>query len=103
MFFTQKKRIEHLRAIWGRRIDKYRNFDLIASYHTMAASPDDEQCVDPQTWGDLDFAAVFTRMDRNISGIGQQYLFHLLHKYEDDEQILEQRIHLVAALKADQD
>jgi hypothetical protein len=102
LFFIRKKRIKHLRAVWGKRVDKYRNFDFIASYHTMAALPECEQYVDRQTWSDLDFDAVFTRMDRNVSGIGQQYLYHLLHTYEDEETVLKERSDLVARLRTDQ-
>ncbi len=65
----------------------------------MLAQSVDAPCVDPQTWADLDFDAVFTRMDRNISGIGQQYLYHLLHTYEDDELVLRRRHDLVSFLK----
>ncbi len=38
-------------------------------------------------------------MDRNISGIGQQYLYHILHKYESDENVLKQRYELFSYLK----
>jgi hypothetical protein len=99
LFLKKKKRIEYLRVIWGKQIDKYRNFDLISSYHAMIAHSMDAPFVDPQTWGDLDFDAVFTQMDRNISGIGQQYLYHLLHTYEDDESVLRRRHDLVSVIK----
>ncbi|HLP15235.1 MAG TPA: hypothetical protein VK470_03190, partial [Bacteroidota bacterium] len=97
----KKKRIEQLRSSWGKQIDKYRNLDLIASYHRMATPAGSELFVDPKTWRDLDFDAIFIRMDRNISGIGQQYLYHLLHQYEQDEAVLKQRSDLTAALKTD--
>ncbi len=102
-FIKKKKRINTLRSIWGKQIDKHRNFDLIASYHNMLDSEGNELFVDGKTWNDLDFDSIFTKMDRNISGVGQQYLYHLLHKYESDEDILKKRFNLVSHLKGNQE
>jgi DNA mismatch repair ATPase MutS len=103
MFPFKKKRVTFLRSIWGRQINKHRNLDLIASYHNMLESKGKESFVDEKTWNDLDFDSIFTRMDRNISGVGQQYLYHLLHKYESDENILKKRFKLVSYLKGNQE
>jgi DNA mismatch repair ATPase MutS len=101
MFLLKKKRIEYLRSIWGKQIDKHRNYDLISSYYDLLAKNRDEEFVDDKTWNDLDFDSVFAKMDRNISGIGQQYLYYLLHKYENNESILKNRYKLVSYLKKD--
>ena len=81
MFTFKKKKIEYLQNIWGKQVDKYRIFDMIASYHNLIKSQSNNIFVDEKTWDDLEFDAIFSKMDRNISGIGQQYLYHLLHKY----------------------
>ncbi len=99
MFSLKKKRIAYLRGIWSKSIDKHRNLDLISSYHNLLASEETEPTVDDKTWTDLDFNSIFAKMDRNISGIGQQYLYHLLHKYERDENILKKRFGLISFLK----
>lgn len=87
MFLIKKKRIEYLRSIWGKQIDKHRNYDLISSYFDLLEGKSDDEFVDNKTWNDLDldFDSFFAKIDRNISGIGQQYLYYLLHKYESNE------------------
>ena len=101
MFLRKRKLTEQLRKIWGKQIDKHRNFDLISSYHNLLQTEKSysNSLVDDKTWGDLNFDSVFSKMDRNISGIGQQYLYHLLHKYESDENILKQRYGLFSYFK----
>jgi len=104
MFFKKKKKlIKYLRNIWGKPIDKYRDLDLIASYHNMLNQKWNETTVDKKTWNDLDFDSIFEKIDRNISSIGQQYLYHLLHKYESNESVLKKRFGLVSCLKVNQE
>ncbi len=95
----KKKRIKYLRDRWGKQVDKYRNYDFISSYYNLLREKSDEEFVDDKTWSDLDFDSLFAKMDRNISGIGQQYLYYLLHKYESDESVLKNRFALVSYLK----
>ena len=99
MFTFKKKKIEYLQNIWGKQVDKYRNFDMIASYHNLIKSQSNNIFVDEKTWDDLEFDAIFSKMDRNISGIGQQYLYHLLHKYENDEGVLKKKFKLISYFK----
>ena len=99
MFMLKKKKIKYLRSIWGKKIEKYRNFDLISSYYNLLNIKGTETFVDEKTWNDLDFNSLFTKLDRNNSGIGQQYLFYLLHKYENDENILKKRFEVILKLK----
>lgn len=101
MFLFNKKRIEYLRSIWGKQIDKHRNYDLISSYYDLLPKKTDDEFVDDKTWNDLDFDSVFAKMDRNISGIGQQYLYYLLHKYESNESVLKKKYKLISYLKND--
>ena len=69
----------------------------------MLICSDNEPMVDEKTWNDLDCTALYTKLDRNITGIGQQYLFHLMHKYEQDESVLKQRFEVITHLKQNQD
>ncbi len=103
MFSRKKKKLKYLRDQWGKPIEKHRNLELIASYHNMLKSNSSDSFVDDKTWNDLNFDSVFSKMDRNISGIGQQYLYHLLHKYEGDENILKNRFGLVSYFKGKQE
>ena len=54
-----------------------------------------------KTWADLDLDSFFAKIDRNISGIGQQYLYHILHKYEGDKDFLKKRFELFSYFKSD--
>ncbi len=99
MFRLKKKRIKYLRKSWGKQVDKYRNYDFISSYYNLLKKNSIEEFVDDKTWSDLDFDSLFAKMDRNISGIGQQRLYYLLHKYERDESALKNRFNLVSYFK----
>ncbi len=99
MFSNKKKKLKYLKNQWGKKIDRFRNIDLISIYHRSIVSKDSEKYVDEKTWSDLDFDSIFSIMDRNVSCIGQQYLYHLLHKYEEDESILKTRFALFQYFK----
>jgi DNA mismatch repair ATPase MutS len=103
ILFSGQKRLQYLRTIWGRPIDKYRNPELIAAYHHLAAEQEKQSYVDKKTWSDLDLDSVFAAMDRNLTGIGQQYLYHLMHTYEQDENQLKRRSALTSSLKDNQE
>lgn len=102
MLISKKKRLEYLRSIWGKSIEKHRNFDFISYYHDLIDKEPKEQFIDNKTWDDLNFNSIFAQIDRNITGIGQQYLYHLLHKYEDDENVLKKRFTLIELFKNNQ-
>ena len=71
MFTTKKKRREFLRRVWGKPVDEFPDIDLIASYHNLLSPAEDNSIVDEKTWNDLDLDSFFSKIDRNISGIGQ--------------------------------
>lgn len=100
MFNRKKNKLKNLRSQWGNSVDKFRNFDLIATYLEKRTDEFNSQLVDSKTWVDLNFDSIFTKLDRNITGIGEQYLYYLLHKYENDENILAERIRLIKNLKS---
>jgi DNA mismatch repair ATPase MutS len=95
MFSNKNKKLKYLRSQWGKEIDRYRNIDLISIYHRNIVPKDQDEFVDERTWNDLDFDTIFSKMDRNTSCIGQQYLYHILHKYEKDESVLKERYRLI--------
>ena len=95
MISNKKKKLKYFRSQWGKKIDRFRNIDLISIYHRDIVSKDSDEFIDDKTWTDLDFDSIFSKMDRNVSSIGQQYLYHLLHKYENNEGILKKRYSLI--------
>ncbi len=102
MFSKKKKRIRYLRSVWGKEIEKYRNIDLISAFHNLKNNGDKEELIDEKTWTDLELDLLFEKLDRNISGVGQQYLYHILHKYEKNEEKLKKRFNLFSVMKENQ-
>lgn len=97
---SKKKILEKLRSNWTLPIDKFRSFDLISYYHqNKIKNNPDYSLVDENTWSDLNFDEIFTILDRNTTPIGQQYLFHILHKYEKDQDVRDNRLDLAEYFK----
>ena len=90
-FFKKKKIINIIRDHWGKDVKKERKFKLISIYYKLIKRNDDENFVDENTWEDLNMNSVFSLIDRNISAIGSQYLYSLLHKYEKTTKELSNR------------
>jgi len=100
MFSFRKKKIETIRSNWAKPIDKFRNFDLISLFHkNISTKLDESELVDNKTWSDLNLDDIFSILDRNTSPIGQQYLYHLLHKYEKNSDKLTKRFKLIEYFK----
>jgi DNA mismatch repair ATPase MutS len=99
MFWRKNKKLETIRNQWGKPIEKHRNFDLISSYFQLQNDSENGKTVDDKTWDDLNFNSVYSLLDRNSSGVGQQYLYSLLHKYEKNEDELNRRQRLIQSLK----
>ena len=99
MFWRKNKKLETIRNKWGKPIEKHRNYDLISSYFQLQNDSENGKIVDDKTWDDLNFNSVFSLLDRNSSGVGQQYLYSLLHKYESNEDELNRRQRLNQSLK----
>jgi len=102
MFTSTKRRIEYLRSTWGKTSNKYRNMDLISNYHNLLKHEENKDFVDEKTWDDLNFDSIYSKVDRTISGVGQQFLYHLLHKYEQNYDKLNHRYLLINNLMSNQ-
>jgi len=103
MLFNKNKNLYNLRKVWGKQTDKKRDLNLISSYHRLLANKNPDDFVDKKTWEDLNFDSIFSKLDRNLTGIGQQYLYHLLHRYESNESLLKKRYELYVAFKDNSD
>ncbi len=90
-YSTKHRVLNELRANWGQELNRNRNFSHISIYHRLMTKPGSEKFVDDNTWSDLNMNSLFSKIDRNASRIGSQYLYHLLHTYEDDEAVLATR------------
>ncbi len=99
-YFVKKKKIEIIRNLWGKPVIKHRNFELISIYHNYIKNKVDDEYVNYKTWSDLNFDSIFSFLDRTTSNIGQQFMYHLFHKYEKNENILKKRVAVAKYLNA---
>ncbi len=83
-FRKRKKLIKEIRGNWGKEIIRERDFDTISLLYRLDKNLLQHELVDDKTWSDLNFNDLFCKIDRCISPIGSQYLFELLHFYENN-------------------
>lgn len=89
--FNRKDRKEKIRKIWSGELKRETEIGLVKSYHDERCKKGDCIYVDDMTWSDLDMDEVFRKIDRCASTIGSQYLYHLLHKYDNNQDRLDIR------------
>ena len=99
--FKKNREIDTIRASWGREVHKDRDFKTISTYHCLLNDSRSKQAVDENTWNDLNMNSIFSKIDRNVSQIGSQYLYHLLHAYEENSTLTERAKRYRIYLKQD--
>ncbi len=102
MIGDKKRKLTDLRNIWGSEFDQQRNFELIKKYHQKVLIKNNEDIVDEKTWNDLNFDKIFSIIDRNLTPVGQQRLFHFMHVYQRDENELNKRMEITEHFKNNQ-
>ncbi|HDL19572.1 MAG TPA: hypothetical protein ENH29_10995 [Bacteroidetes bacterium] len=103
-FQLRRKKIRHFRRNWG-ELPEYRlNIETARIYSKMKDTKPDKPgySIDERTWQDLDMNEIFVLINRTISPIGGQLLFHLLKTPVADVRILAEREKLIALFSKDQ-
>ncbi len=93
----RKQSDQNILAAFGRipSVDN-QDTDTPSAYQKYAANAfPDALYVDDITWNDLDMDAVFRRINVCSSSVGEEYLYHLLHKMEKKPISLEKREQLL--------
>jgi hypothetical protein len=73
-----------VRAKWGKSAARRHKMGAIATaYRSRLSIFDGVASVDDRTWADLDLDNVFAAIDRTESTLGQQALYHRLHRGPD--------------------
>ena len=72
---NDEKILAEIRRNWGRAIERYRNIDLIEKYPENKDEDHFHQLTS-QTLKDIDIENLFSVLDRNLTTIGQQTLYH---------------------------
>jgi MutS domain V len=71
--------INEIRNWWVHGRSRDRNFQQIATYHSLQSKAALSDSLDDRTWEDMNMNEIFAEADRGMSPIGQQYLYSLLH------------------------
>lgn len=85
---TLKQKIE---KIWQGKEAHELKFDELSFYH-RAMLPETTDLVSEATWFDLDMNSVFKKIDRTISVVGAQYLYHKMFCYQDSQDSLQKKL-----------
>jgi hypothetical protein len=75
---ARRARREGFEARWGQAVERLRGMDGIAALWKLRPLTGNAYPVSDRTWRDLDLDAVFARIDRCVSPIGQQVLYRRL-------------------------
>ncbi|WP_392486590.1 MutS-related protein [Haloimpatiens sp. FM7315] len=73
------KVIKYLKDSWGKEIKKKRDFTKIRKLYDDLKK-DDVFYVDDQTWFDLNMDNIYSKLDRNLTTPGEQFLYYMLRK-----------------------
>ncbi|MGD8426395.1 MAG: hypothetical protein PVH63_02135 [Balneolaceae bacterium] len=91
----RNQRRKNLLESWGKRKRRKYDWEKVRRYHDLIRPQTNSAVVDDDTWNDLDFNEIFDLIDRTESNMGQQVLFDILRRPQDDPDILEQRENLM--------
>ena len=89
LFLGRRKLLAQLRAAWGRPGAK--DGWQVSRYFDLTRSASAAGCVDDKTWIDLEWPAIFARIDSTLTTIGSQVLYRNLRSYVDAKEELDQR------------
>lgn len=87
MFGSHRSKNDELKAKWGQPRFINRNFFQIARYHAEKEHANNGYVISDRTRTALNFADLFSFLDRTASRVGQQWLYNRLSCYERDEKV----------------
>ena len=80
--------LTELRDVWGQPVERRRDLEAIAEYHRWRAEQENAPTyLDDRTWTDLHLDLVFSKVDRTLSTIGSQSLYHRLRSSPTGEEL----------------
>ncbi|MBO2011718.1 MutS-related protein [Hymenobacter negativus] len=88
MWTSTSQKLATLDAEWRQPTPRFRNFPLIARYHSVVQNEPAYHRLDQQTWTDLNGDELFTLFDGTVSKVGQQCLYHRLRSPQNDAEAL---------------
>jgi hypothetical protein len=88
-FSARRKRLAAIRAAWGKPGAK--DGWQTARYFELTRNDSPAQFVDDKTWTDLEWPAIFARLDTTMTALGSQVLYRKLRTYVGANEELAQR------------
>jgi len=100
---SKQNTLKKLRSAWGVLPEDRIKLELAKSYsdYKKLIPQESNYPIDDRTWQDLDLDELYYLMNRTISPIGGQYLYHLLRTPRFDQEKLDQREKLISLLSND--
>ncbi len=96
------KRLDEAKQNWGKEIKKERDFSVVTDFFNKMKK-NEEFYIDDRTWQDLNMDAIYEKIDRTQTIVGEQYLYHLLRKPEFKLSTLEKRNKKIKNILSDKD
>jgi len=105
VLWTRKKRrareLATLRDAWGKRVERARDFSLYPSSLKARCDVDENQCLDDDTWRDLNLDLVFAHLDRTSTLPGEIELYRAMRASETTTDVLEKRDDVISLFQTD--
>ncbi len=95
------KKLLQIQVSWGREEKRKRDFSMIRKLNDATSRYENSYRVDDQTWQDLHFDLIYTRIDRTLTVPGEAFLYRLLRSPLLDEKQLIARDTLIKVFQDD--
>ncbi len=95
------KKLLQIQVSWGREEKRKRDFSMIRKLNDATGLDDYAYRVDDQTWQDLNFDLLYTKIDRTLTVPGEAFLYRLLRSPLLDEKNLKTRDALINVFQDD--
>lgn len=92
----EKRRLQRLMQAWGKEDTSQYTPEKMEFIQAFYRSNMQEGDVDDITWNDLEMDLIYQRMNHTRSAMGQEYLYALLRRPQQDSDALEEREDLIA-------
>ncbi|WP_296620545.1 hypothetical protein [Marivirga sp.] len=102
MKFFKYKDKRQAKSQFGKPKNQTFLFSWISEYYLKATKPDSSHQLSGKVCNDMDFEELFMFLDRCNSKVGQQYLYHQLRSFNDENDISEEDEKLIHKINKDE-
>jgi MutS domain V len=91
--------LNYVRELWSGTRAPERELDLVAIFHDFKSGEKKSHTVDDGTWSDLGMDEILEKVDRTVSAVGHQFLYHMMKTYANDSDTSSDNNHLYTLFK----